>query len=148
MRISDWSSDLCSSDLIDYADAETIEFHKIPPAETGPGYKTWDGRGQNIVIAYSAVEPGAVLAREAHCDEYMAFFPDQEIAADIDTTNGSATDVGYQLAIIPPGSSQIKITSERGAVMRVFRSFSPHLADRNYNAAPSQQDRETDLEAK
>src|SRR3546814_2857182 len=93
MRISDWSSDVCSSDLrpmaydntdprsllagakapppvIDYADAETIEFHKIPPSETGPGYKTWYGRGQNIVIAYSEVEPGAVLAREAHCDEY------------------------------------------------------------------------------
>src|SRR3546814_2291076 len=72
--------------VIDYADAETIEFHKIPPSETGPGYKTWYGRGQNIVIAYSEVEPGAVLAREAHCDEYMAFFPDQEIAADIDTS--------------------------------------------------------------
>src|SRR3546814_4675054 len=65
----------------------------------------------------------------------MAFFPDQEIAADIDTSNGSATGVGYQLAIIPPGDSQIKITSGRGVVMRVFSSFSPDLAEKSYNAA-------------
>src|SRR3546814_5065884 len=55
--------------VIDYADAETIEFHKIPPSETGPGYKTWYGRGQNIVIAYSEVEPGR---SEEHTSELQS----------------------------------------------------------------------------
>src|SRR3546814_16807608 len=44
--------------VIDYADAETIEFHKLPPSETGPGYKTRNGRGQNVVIPSSAGETG------------------------------------------------------------------------------------------
>src|SRR3546814_11133596 len=65
----------------------------------------------------------------------MAFFPDQEIEADSDTSNESATGVGYQLAIIPPGDSQIKITSGRGVVMRVVSSFSPDLAAQSYNAS-------------
>lgn len=121
--------------VIDYADSETIEFHKIPPSETGPGYKTWYGRGQNFVIAYSEVEPGAVLARKAHCDEYMVFFPDQVITADIETSNGSATAVSYQLGIIPPGDSQIKVASGSGVVMRVFSSLSPDLAEKSYNAS-------------
>src|SRR3546814_14207509 len=114
--------------VIDYADAETIEFHKIPPSETGPGYKTWYGRGQNIVIAYSEVEPGAVLAREAHCDEYLAFFPDQEIAGDLDTSNQSSTAIACPLAIIPHGARHIRPTSGRRGVMRCFGSVSTQHA--------------------
>src|SRR3546814_20572334 len=48
--------------VIDYADAATIEFPKIPPSETGPGYKTWYGRGQKIVL-----DIGRESCREREC---------------------------------------------------------------------------------
>lgn len=121
--------------VVDYAGAETIEFHKIPPSETGAGYKSWYGRGQNFIVSYTEVEPGAVLIRKDHADEHMVFFPDPDIKANIDTANGSATDVSYQLAIIPPGESRITITAGKGTVMRVFSSLSNDLSEKSYNAS-------------
>jgi hypothetical protein len=119
----------------DYAGAESIEFHTIPPTETGPGFKSWYGRGQHFIICYSEVEPGAVLDRDHQADEYMAFFPDREIRADIDTADGNIRDISYQLAIIPPGSSRIRINAGNGVVMRVFSALSKDLAAKCYNAA-------------
>src|SRR5690554_6412852 len=78
---------------VDYADEELIEFHKVPPQESGPGFKTWYGRGQNFVLAYTEAEPGTVLERTDHPDEYMAFFPEKKTVVDIDTANGSAAGV-------------------------------------------------------
>lgn len=119
----------------DYADADSIEFHKLLPSETGQGYKSWFARGQNFIICYSEVKPGAVLAREGHADEYMVFFPDREVKADISTAEGNASDVSYQLAIIPPGSSTITISAGSGVVMRVFSTVSEDLCAKCHNAA-------------
>lgn len=121
--------------VVDYADAETIEFHKLPASETGAGFKTWYGRGQNLVISYTEVEPGAVLERHDHPEEYMFFSPDDTIKVDIETSNGKAEGVNYQLAIIPPGDSKITVTAGTGVVMRVFGSLSKDLAAQCSNAA-------------
>ncbi len=116
----------------DYADEELIEFHEVPPQESGPGFKTWYGRGQNFVLAYSEVEPGTVLERSDHPDEYMAFFPEKKTLVDIETANGSADDVSYKLAIIPPGDSKITV-KEGGQVIRLFSSVAPDLCEKSYN---------------
>ena len=120
--------------VLDYADVELIEFHQNPPQESGPGYKTWYGRGQNFVLAYTEAEPGTVLSRDDQVDEYMAFFPEKHTVVDIETENGSASDVSYKLAIIPPGASSITV-KEGGQIVRLFSSLSPDLCDLCANQA-------------
>lgn len=117
----------------DYAGVELMEFHKAPPQETGPGYKTWYGRGQNFVLAYTEAEAGAVLERGDQPDEYMVFFPEKKTVVDIETANGSAADLSYHLAIIPPGASKITV-KEGGQVIRLFSSVAPDLCEKSDNA--------------
>ncbi len=119
--------------VVDYADAELIEFHTVPPQESGPGYKTWYGRGQNFVLSYTEAEPGTVLSRDDPPDEYMTFFPERKTVVDIESANGSAGDVSYSLAIIPPGASKITV-KEGGQVIRLFSSVAPDLCEKSYNA--------------
>jgi hypothetical protein len=126
-------ADAPKAPVTDYAGAEVIEFHDVPPQETSEGYKTWYGRGQNFILSYTEAEAGAVLPRANQPDEYMAFFPERKTRVDIETGNGSATDVAYQLAIIPPGDSKI-VVKEGGQVLRLFSSIAPDLAARCYNA--------------
>lgn len=120
--------------VLDYADVELIEFLKGPPQESGPGFKTWYGRGQNFVLAYTEAEPGTVLSRDDQVDEYMAFFPEKQTRVDIETANGSASDVSYKLAIIPPGASSITV-KEGGQIVRLFSSLSPDLCALSANNA-------------
>ena len=117
-----------------YAGAEVIEFHQVPPQESGEGYKTWYGRGQNFVLSYTEAQAGAVLSRTGQADEYMAFFPDSATRVDIETENGSATGVAHQLAIIPPGDSSI-VVKEGGPVVRLFSAATADLTSISYNAA-------------
>jgi len=118
--------------VLDYADVELIEFHKVPPQESGAGHKTWYGRGQNFVLSYTEAEAGAVLARDHQPDEYMVFFPEKKTVVDIETANGSATDVRYSLAIIPPGPSRITV-KEGGQVIRLFGAQAADLCAKCYN---------------
>ncbi len=120
--------------VTDYAAAEVIEFHKVPPSETGEGYKTWYGRGQNFILSYTEADAGVTLAREGQIDEYMAFFPQEHTRVDIETDKGSAKDVCYKLAIIPPGNSAIT-TTVGGWILRLFTTLSPDLAAKCYNSA-------------
>jgi hypothetical protein len=111
-----------------------IEFHKVPPQEAGPGYRSWYGRGQNFVLCYTEAEAGAVLSRSGQIDEYMAFCPDEATIVDIDTERGRASDVHHSLAIVPPGTSAITI-KRPGAIVRLFSAQSPDLAALASNAA-------------
>lgn len=123
--------------VVEYADAEMIEFHKVSPSETGAGHRTWYGRGQNFVLSYTEAEAGAVLERPDQADEYMAFFPQRETSVDIETEAGGATDVRYKLAIIPPGVSRI-VVKQGGQILRLFSAVSEDLCARSYNAASYQ----------
>uniref|UniRef100_A0A2A4Z957 5-deoxy-glucuronate isomerase n=1 Tax=OCS116 cluster bacterium TaxID=2030921 RepID=A0A2A4Z957_9PROT len=118
-----------------YSDVELIEFHKIEPQQIGEGYKTWYGRGQNFILAYTEAEAGAVLARVDQQDEYMAFFTDKDTKLDIETDNGNAADLQYSLAIIPPGNSKITV-KQGGIIIRLFSSLSADLTALCSNAEP------------
>jgi hypothetical protein len=119
--------------VVDYAGADLIEFHKVEPSESGDGHRTWYGRGQNFVLSYTEAEAGAVLSREKQPDEYMAFFPDRQTRVDIDSDAGSATNIGDQLAIVPPGGSRITV-KEGGRILRLFSAVAPDLAAKSHNA--------------
>ncbi|MFS0773026.1 hypothetical protein [Sphingomonas sp. 1P08PE] len=136
--LSSAATDEAKAPVLDYADAELIEFHKVPPSEVGLGYRTWYGRGQNFVLSYTEAEPGTVLRRENHPDEYMVFFPDKEVIADIESEAGSAADVNYKLAIVPPGTSSI-VVKAGGRVLRLFSAASNDLCTKSYNAGSYEQ---------
>jgi hypothetical protein len=126
-------TDAAKAPITDFAGAEVIEFHKVPPQEIGEGYRTWYGRGQNFILSYTEAEPGAVLARTGQPDEYMAFLPERGPRIDIESEAGRAQDVEYQLAIVPPGDSKIMVR-EGGRVLRLFSSIAPDLAALAHNA--------------
>jgi hypothetical protein len=112
--------------VLDYAGADSIQFHDVPPSETGQGYKTWYGRGQNFVLAYTEAQAGAVLAREGQVDEYMAFFPEERTIVDVNTSSGEASGISDKLIIVPPGDSRITVKAG-GQIIRLFSSLSPDL---------------------
>src|SRR3546814_20995719 len=54
MRISDWSSDVCSSDLIDYADGKTFLFWNRPDTiniHTEVSYTNQAGETQTFLVS-------------------------------------------------------------------------------------------------
>ncbi len=125
--------------VTDYADADMIEFHEVPPSDTGAGYRTWYGRGQNFIVAYTEADTGAMLERSSQPDEYMLFLPREDVRIDIDTDAGSAIDVAHKLAIIPPGRSAVRVKAG-GVIIRLFSTQSPELValchNRESYAAP------------
>src|SRR3546814_3373263 len=60
MRISDWSSDVCSSDLFDKLSARQVFGNEVPrqvpPAETGP---------EQVALGAGVVDQPLALARDA-----------------------------------------------------------------------------------
>src|SRR5690606_7865234 len=116
-----------------FAAAEYVKFGALPPAETTRGSRTWYGRGQNFVVAYSEVEPGARFERRGQKDEYMLFLPEQGEGARIEA-GGEAVDIpGYTLAIVPPGDSVVTLR-QAGVLVRVFSAVNADLAEKAANA--------------
>lgn len=117
-----------------FAAASYARFYAEPPQVDTAIEKTWLARGVNFVVAYSIVEPGAVLARAAQADEYAVILPDA--AGGVSITAGSQTVAvaPFSIAFVPPGASRIDVTG-RGRVIRVFSSRSTDLTEACGNAA-------------
>src|SRR3546814_4775083 len=65
VRISDWSSDVCSSDLAKYLRGIDIEHHPIADRGALLGWKTRAGPGQWSVGADSGIEVGRHIVATA-----------------------------------------------------------------------------------
>lgn len=101
-------------------------FYENAPQLTDQKSRTWITRGQNFLVAYSEIEPGAVLERTDQVDEYVFILPDRDSSATV-TANGASHEVpGFSLVIVPPGDSRIEVTSGTRAV-RVFSTQSEDL---------------------
>jgi hypothetical protein len=72
------------------ADAQLGLFYKDPPQEKGDKHKTWYGRGQNMLIAYTEAEAGAVIERKNQKDEYFVLVPDHDVPVRV--SSGSQTE--------------------------------------------------------
>lgn len=108
-------------------------FYAETPVEAGDLASTWLARGQNLVVAYSKVQPGAVLAREGQVDEYAVVLPDAGLSVEI--TAGEQTELasGPCVAFIPPGDSHIRVLGT-GELYRLITVRSTDLAARCANA--------------
>jgi len=85
-------------------------YYAEPPRETGDRQRNWYTRGQNFVVCYSEVEPGAVFDRRNQPDEYVLLLYDPDVAATVEA-NGATVEVpGYTITFIPPGDSRVTCT--------------------------------------
>lgn len=110
-----------------YAAAEYVKFHDLPPASESAQQRTWYGRGQNMIVAYSEVQPGAQFARQEQPDEYMLVLPEAGDGAVVEAGGEQVSVPGFALAIVPPGDSRVTLR-QAGMLIRVFSSRSADLA--------------------
>ncbi|MBV9133343.1 MAG: hypothetical protein JO318_11625, partial [Chloroflexi bacterium] len=76
-----------------YAPCEYARFYGTEPQESSPTARTWYARGQNFVIVYSEVQPGAEFSRAQQPDEYVILLPERDGAAAEVTTEDGTTSV-------------------------------------------------------
>lgn len=106
--------------------------YESPPQLVEPGARTWLTRGANFVVAYSDVEPGAVLTRDDNADEYMVLLA-PEVSATITAGKERIAARGDSLTIVPPGPSAIAVRAG-GRLVRIFSNRAGDLAARAVNA--------------
>ena len=117
----------------EFAGAEYLKFYEAAPQLDDTNGKTWLGRGQNFVIAYTDALPGAEFSRNGQADEYVVLVPDARSAASV-TWQGRTTSVpGYSLAFVPAGDSTVTMP-QGGRLIRMFTTRSQDMADACANA--------------
>jgi len=117
-----------------FAAAEYVRFHDQPPAQGADRSRTWFGRGQNMIVAFSEVQPGAVFTRLGQQDEYMLVLPDPGPGAVIQAGAEHVEVPGFSIAILPPGDSAVTLR-QSGQLIRVFSARNADLAALCSNAA-------------
>src|SRR3990170_5892218 len=85
------------------ARAENLHFYKLEPVREAGGAKTWYGRAQNLLVAYSRVESGTTLDMANSENEYFIVL--MEGAIDVTSANGSAFVTGPAQIIVRPGEA-------------------------------------------
>lgn len=117
-----------------YAPASYARFNELSPVETTEHARTWFARGQNAIIAYSEVTPGARFVRRGQIDEWALVLPEQATSVTIETAGERAPVRGHSLSFLPPGDSDVTFHSA-GCCVRLFTTRSNDLAALCSNAA-------------
>jgi hypothetical protein len=117
-----------------FAAAEYVKFFALPPTEQTTTSRTWFGRGQNFVVSYSEVQPGAEFARAGQVDEYMLVLPEAGSGATLEANGERVEMAGFSIAILPPGDSRI-VMQQAGKLIRVFSTQNTDVAAKAVNAS-------------
>ena len=117
----------------EFAGTEYLKFYEIAPDEKAGGAKTWYGRGQNFILAYTEASAGTELSRIAQPDEYVVLLPDPDMRVEISTAGGKESVPGNSISFVPPGNSSLHILND-GPLVRLFSVKSEDLLDKCSNA--------------
>lgn len=117
----------------EFAAAEYLKFYETEPQQDDADGRTWLGRGQNFVIAYTEARPGAAFPRQAQIDEYVVLLPNAKSPATITWQEKTQTIPGYSIAFVPQGDSIVAMP-EGGSLIRMFTTCSGDLAAACANA--------------
>ncbi len=109
-------------------------YYKDPPVDDDANGRGWYTRSQNLIVHWIEAKPGATLSRTAQLDEYMIIVPDDDTPYEASAQGASVRGNGYQLLIVPPGDSSIRLP-RGGRVVRLFTTQSPDLNAKCANAA-------------
>ena len=118
----------------EYAGADYLKFYQVPAAGHDPLAKSWYGRGQNFLVAYTQAEPGAVLSRNAQPDEYAILLPDRGTEVVVQAGSEQETIDGHRIVFVPPGDSSVRVV-KGGTVVRLFSHRAADIAALCANAA-------------
>lgn len=117
-----------------YTPAEIGRFYEDAPAISTPLFKTWMMRGQNMLVAHTEAQPGAVLERLGQVDEFVLLLPDRDKGATVEANGEKRTIDGFSIVMIPPGDSRITL-SGGGRLTCIFTTQSADLNAKCANAA-------------
>ena len=108
-------------------------YYADDPQDESENERTWYTRGQNFVVCYSEVQPGAVFERKGQVDEYVLLLHDADVSATVEW-NGQTEEIGgYSITMIPPGDSKITVNAG-GTVVRLITTQSADIAAKAPNA--------------
>ena len=102
-------------------------FYESAPRESDAQQRTWYTRGQNFVVCYSEVEPGAVFERKGQVDEYVLLLHDGDMSATVEANGETVEVAGYSIAMIPPGDSRVTCHSG-GRIVRLISTSNADIA--------------------
>ncbi len=107
-------------------DAEYGLFYQEPPVDDNANGKTWYARGQNFVVAYSELNPGATFERTGQPDEFVVLLENE--GTPVVATAGAQEERsdGNSLIIMPPGDSRLHFPNG-GRVVRLFTTRSEDM---------------------
>lgn len=110
-----------------FSAASYVLFDRIAPQIDDANGRTWFGRGQNFVVAYTVARPGGTFERSGQGDEYVLLSEDPQARA-IVTAGAETVEVsGCHIAMIPPGDSRITLP-DGGEFVRLFTTASADLS--------------------
>ena len=116
-----------------YSPADYLRFYEGPPQESDALARTWFGRGQNAIVAYSEANAEARFERTGQGDEWVLLLPEAETTAEISVGGESHRIAGNSVTFVPPGDSVVNMATA-GRLVRLFTTRSTDLADRCANA--------------
>jgi len=109
-------------------------YYRDPPVDDDANGRGWYTRGQNLIVHWIEARPGATFSRVGQVDEYMIVLPDDATPYEATAGAQSVQGDGFQLLIVPPGDSRIRLPGG-GRVVRLFSTQSPDLNVKCANAA-------------
>jgi hypothetical protein len=109
-------------------------FSDEPAHEAAGLASSWYIRGQNFVLCYSEVKPGAGLERKAQVDEYVVVLPDAGASVRVAAGGDSQDVAGPAVIMVPPGPGSVQALTA-GRIIRLVTSKAADLVEKCPNAA-------------
>jgi hypothetical protein len=114
------------------ARAENLYFYQQEPVKEPGGARSWYGRAQNLLVAYSRVDAGDSLEVADSENEYFIVLIEGSV--DVTSENGAGSANGPAQIIVPPGKSRVEATSA-GTLVRIFAPPPAELAGKAVNGS-------------